>query len=94
MAMLDIGALIAQQVRANSPEARTEGHVVTAAFADRVDGVSNGGIKAHMENDVFTNKAVTANEMTAESAAIIMHASRLLMDAKVEYAVEFFKPRR
>ena len=93
MAMIDIGAVLAQQVRANSGEARIEGHVVIAAFAERIDGVSQGGVKTFIENELATTKAVAANEMTKESAAIIMHASKLLMDAKVGYAVAYFKPR-
>ena len=93
MAMFNVQELLAQQVRANSGEARIEGHVVIAAFAERIDGVSQGGVSAFIANELATAKAVADKHMTPESAAIIMQASKLLMDAKVAYAVDYFKPR-
>lgn len=93
MAMLNVQELVAQQLRANSGEARIETKLAIGAFATGVDKVSDAGVDKYLESTLVTTKAVKADEMTAESAQIIMSARKLLMDAKVGYAVEYFGTR-
>lgn len=93
MAMLNVQELVAQQLRANSSEAKLETKVVIGALATGIDKVAEGGVDKFTASQLLTDKAVAAGEMTKESAATIMDARKLLMDAKIGFAVEYFGTR-
>lgn len=92
MAMLNVQELLAQQLRANSAEAKIETKLAIGAFAPGVDKVSTGGVQFYIDTDVNCTKNSTGPTptMTAESAAIARNAALELMTAKKDYAVGFF----
>jgi len=91
MAMLDVGSLLKQHVKAKSHKAKTANRVITTVFSPEVDEVSDKGITRMVEGSAAANKAEKAGDLTAEDAQLVKDCLRDLMVAKKGFAEEFYK---
>lgn len=90
MAMLDIGALLNQQLRDNSLESRREGNIVTAMLANQVNQVAEAAIDKYEASAQSTEKAVAAKLMTPEQQLEVLNARKMLRDAQVNFAARYY----
>lgn len=94
MALLDVKDLLKEKMRQGSDEVHLEGHVVRGLFAEGADKVSKGGVQDYLEGSAKATQMATAQDISAEDALLAKQALKQLMDAKVEYGVDFFRTRR